>query len=347
LAILKSKRFWAAILALGIIIYLFRDFKFRQVWDIIIHINFWYLIPLSIAEVLIAFVRSQRWKYIIDPGKKIGTWDIFSTFSIGMMMNLLLPALTGQVARVFLLAKKEELKKTVAFTSVVLEVLFDAIVLFGLLLFVSFFYVFPDFVNSWWHFGGLVVIILSIVLFWMSRHHKDAAVEIENDEFGRGNSFTERLHYLKITFVYGLQMLRSSKHLFLVTGLTILSWSLQAVMVYLLIAAFDLRIDLWGAVVIMVINTVMVMVVVTPVNIGTFQLACIFALSLFKIDKQTALSFSIVLHAFNYLPPVILGWMFSLKEGLSVKKLYRERAAKQDRELDLPEVDIREPVEKQ
>ena len=58
----------------------------------------------------------------------------------------------------------------------------------------------------------------------------------------------------------------------------------------------------YSAVVIMVINTLMVMVVVTPVNIGTFQLACVFALSLFSIERPTALSFSIVLHAFNYIP---------------------------------------------
>lgn len=345
MSFIKRKRFWATILALVIIIFLFRDFNFKEVWEIIININFWYLIPLSIAEVSIAFVRSQRWKYIIDPGKKIGTWAIFSTFSIGMMMNLLLPALTGQVARVYLLAKKEELKKTVAFTSVVLEVLFDAIVLFGLLLFVSSFYVFPDYLTSWWYIGGLIVVVVSVGLFWMSRKHKEATENIENGRFAQINSFAERLVELKTTFVYGLKMLRSSKHLFLVTGLTIVSWSIQAMMVYLLIAAFGIKVDLWGAVVIMVINTVMVMVVVTPVNIGTFQLACVFALSLFKIDKQTALSFSIVLHAFNYIPPVILGWLFSLKEGLSMKALYQERSAKSDEELELEDIQLREPVE--
>jgi uncharacterized protein (TIRG00374 family) len=344
LAFIKRKRFWAAILALVLIVFLFRDFNFKQVFNIIISINFWYLIPLSIAEVLIAFVRSQRWKYIIDPGKKIGTWDIFSTFSIGMMMNLLLPALTGQVARIFLLAKKEDVNKTFAFTTVVLEVLFDALVLFGLLFIVSLFYVFPDYVRSWWIIGGLVIIVLSIVLYWMSRGHKAAGEKIENGRFKHISGLAERLLYLRTAFVFGLKMLRSSKHLLLVTGLTIISWSLQALMVYLLIAAFDLRIDLWGAVVVMVINTIMVLIVVTPVNIGTFQLACVFALSLFGIDRHMALSYSLVLHAFNYIPPVILGWMFSMKEGLSVKKLYRDRAEQEEEPIDLKDVEIREAV---
>ncbi|MCD6161873.1 MAG: flippase-like domain-containing protein [candidate division Zixibacteria bacterium] len=344
MALLKRKRFWGAILALILIIFLFRDFKFKEIWNIIISINFWYLIPLCIAEFLIAFVRSQRWKYIIDPGKKISSLDIFSTFSIGMMMNLLLPALTGQVARIFLLAKKESMKKTFAFTTVVLEVLFDAIVLFGLLLFVSTFYVFPDYISGWWPIGGLAVAALAGWLYWLSRNYKAAAEKIENGSFNEVKGFAERLLYLKTTFIYGLQMLHSSKHLFLVTGFTIISWSFQAIMVYLLIGAFSLNIDLWGAVIIMIINTIMVLIVVTPVNIGTFQLACVFALSLFGIDKHTALSFSIVLHAFNYIPPVLLGWFFSVKEGLSFKKLYNERAQKDSDEIEIEEIKIREPI---
>lgn len=343
MSLLKRKRFWAAVLALGLTIYLFRDFDFQRVWTIIKGINFWYLIPLSVLEFVIAFVRSQRWKYIIDPGKKIGSWNIFSTFSIGMMMNLLLPALTGQVARIFLLAKKEEIKKTFAFTSVVLEVLFDAIVLIGLLLLVSYFYVFPDYIRSWEVVGGILVLALAVFLYWMSRHHHEDSHEIEKVKYKHSN-FTERIIDIKNSFVYGLRMLRSSKHLFLVTGLTIISWSLQAMMVYFVIAAIGLQIDLWGAVIIMVINTVMVMVVVTPVNFGTFQLACVFALSLFDIDKQTALSFSIVLHAFNYFPPVLLGWFFSFHEGLSFKKLYRERKEKED--IDLDRIKVTETVEK-
>jgi len=291
------------ILALALIIYLFRDFEFEKVWGVIKGINPWYLIPLSLTEVAIAFVRSQRWKFIIDPGKKIGTWDIFSTFSIGMMMNLLLPALTGQVARIFLISKKEAIQKTFAFTTIVLEVLFDAIVLMGLLLVVSSFYVFPDIFGIYGILGSIGVIVLAIALFWMSRNHKAAAEKIESGSFDEIHGIADRLRYVKTTFIYGLMMLRSSKHLFIVTGLTIIGWSLQACMVYLLIGAFGLRIDLWGAVVIMVINTVLVTIVITPVNIGTFQLACIFALSLFGIDKNTALSFAIVLHAFNYLPP--------------------------------------------
>ncbi len=346
MTILKRKRFWASIIVLPVIIWLFRDFNFEEVWGLIKSINFWYLIPLSVSELAIAFTRSQRWKYIIDPGKKIGTWDIFSTFSIGMMMNLVMPALTGQVARIILISKKEGIKKTFAFTSLVLEVLFDAIVLVFLLVLVSTFYVIPDDMSAWWHIGALVVIGLAVALFWMSRKHGGSSAELKEGRFKQINSFREKMREMEATFIYGLKMLRSRKHLFLVTGLTILSWSFQAIMVFLLIKAFGLEIDLWGSVVVMVINTVLVTIVIFPVNIGMFQFACVIALGLFGIEKQTALSFSIVLHFFNYLPPVLLGWLFSLKEGLSIKKLYKERSDSEDQEINLGPVELHESVKK-
>lgn len=322
---LKRKRFWAAVLAIALSIFIFRDFNFDRIWPIIKGINFWYLIPLSVCEFVIAFVRSQRWKFIIDAGKKVDSLSIFSTFSIGMMMNLLMPALTGQVARIFLLARKEEIKKTTAFTSVVLEVLFDALVLVGLLFVVSLFYVFPESIRSWEIIGGILVIALAVLLWRMSRHHHEAELKVKRRIELPAISLVERLTDIKNSFIVGLKMLRSRKHLYMVSGLTVLSWLLQAIMVYLLIAAFSLNITFWGAVIIMIINTVLVTIVVTPVNIGTFQLACVFALSLFHIDRQTALSFSIILHTFNYLPPLLLGWYFSIREGLSFKRLIRER----------------------
>ncbi len=323
--LLKRKRFWAAILAIALSIFIFRDFNFDRIWPIIKSINFWYLLPLSVCEFVIAFVRSQRWKFIIDAGKKVDSLSIFSTFSIGMMMNLLMPALTGQVARIFLLARKEDIKKTTAFTSVVLEILFDALVLVGLLFVVSLFYVFPESIRSWEIIGAVLVIALSIVLWRMSRHHHEAELKVKRRIDWPAVSWIERLTDIKNSFIVGLKMLRSRKHLYLVSALTALSWLLQAIMVYLLIAAFSLNITFWGAVIIMIINTVLVTIVVTPVNIGTFQLACVFALSLFHVGRQTALSFSIILHTFNYLPPLLLGWFFSIREGLSFKKLISER----------------------
>ena len=69
------------------------------------------------------------------------------------------------------------------------------------------------------------------------------------------------------------------------------------------------------------------MIVITPGNLGTFNLACLFGLSLFGIGKTEAMSFSILLYAVTFLPIIVLGLAFVLKEGLSFKELGVESEA--------------------
>jgi uncharacterized membrane protein YbhN (UPF0104 family) len=103
--------------------------------------------------------------------------------------------------------------------------------------------------------------------------------------------------------------------------LSMFSWIAQAGLVYLLVLAFGFHITLWGAVIITVLVTLMMTIVLSPANIGTFQAATLTALTPFDIVKGPALAFSFLLHIAVYLPPIILGAFFSFKEGLTLKQL--------------------------
>jgi len=74
----------------------------------------------------------------------------------------------------------------------------------------------------------------------------------------------------------------------------------------------------------MIINTVAIMIPITPGNIGVFQLATLFSLGLFGVSKEEALSFGIVLHFFDTLPAVVLGSYFMMREHLSVEELEKQ-----------------------
>ena len=110
--LLKSRRFWGLLLTVGLLVYCFYDFDFHSVIKAIFAIHFWYLIPLIFLEAIIAYIRTARLKYIIDPVKSIKVNDLYPIYCIGMMANLLMPYLTGQVARIYLLSKRGHLKKT-------------------------------------------------------------------------------------------------------------------------------------------------------------------------------------------------------------------------------------------
>ncbi len=322
---IKQKRFWGLLLAAGLLVYCFYDFDFHSVLAALSSLNIKYLIPLICLEGIIVFVRTVRLKIIIDPVKRIGVTYMYPIYCIGMMTNLLMPYLTGQVARLYLISKRAQLRKTFVFTTTVLEVLFDGMALLGIVLLISLFMVIPTQFKAW-HFvvlGGIILGIL-VVLYVLSRSHGKSHDFLSKLTIHLPPATKKRIDDIKYSFLSGLQFLRSTKHLFVVSALSLLSWLTQAAMVYLLILAFRFSISLWGAVIITAVVTIMMTIVLSPWNIGTFQGATVAAMQPFGITKPEALAFSFLLHIFVYLPPVILGAFFSFKEGLTFKELKDE-----------------------
>ena len=322
---LKEKKIWGLLLAVGFLIYCFYDFDFHGVLGAIKAIKIKYLIPLLFLESVIVLIRTMRLKIIFDPVKNIKLMDLYPTYTIGMLTNLLMPYLTGQVARLYLISRKVKLKKTFVFTTTVLEVLFDGVALLGTIVLVSVFVVLPEEFKAW-HFAvfGGVIVLASSALLILSRspglHHR--IFDRLTDHFpSRARKKIEDIRY---SFYSGLEFLRSSKHLFVVSLLSLLSWLTQAVLVYLLILAFRFPIGIMEAVIITVVVTILMTIVLTPWNIGTFQGATVATMQPFGINKPEALAFSLLLHIFIYLPPIMMGTFFSFKEGLSFKQLRDE-----------------------
>ena len=136
----KSKRFWGVIFALGFLYYCFYDIDLSYFWKVIANIHPLFLVAAVLCQFLISVWKSLRWKFILDPVKKISFWEMFKVFSIGWVLNVSLPMLTGQVARTILLSKKHQIGKTKSFASVALEIVFDGGSLLILMTLLSFFF---------------------------------------------------------------------------------------------------------------------------------------------------------------------------------------------------------------
>ena len=319
---LKSKRLWGLVIAVGLLISCFYNFDFQGVIKAVFAINYWYLIPLLFLEAVIAFIRAVRLKFIFDPVKKIKLTEIYSIFCIGMMTNLLMPYLTGQVARVYLFSKREGLKKTFLATTTVLEVLFDGLALLVILVAISPFPGSHNNFHSWqFYLPASLIIGVAIILFALSRSHGQIASITQRLTSKLPPKAQKKIDDIRHSFLSGLETLKSSRHLLAVSALSILSWLVQASMVYFLILAFGFPVTLWGAVIITTVVTVMLTIVVSPANIGTLQAATWAALHPFGIGKSPALAFSILLHIAVYIPPILLGAFFSFKEGLSYRQI--------------------------
>src|SRR3972149_1835412 len=261
-AFYKSKRFWGVIFAFGFLYYCFYDIDLKALGRVISGLNPLFLLAAIASQLLIPVWKSLRWKFILEPVKKIKFWDMFSIFSMGWVLNVSLPMLTGQVARTFLLSKKHQIAKTKSFASVALEIIFDGGSLLILMTLLSFFFAFPTWLIKGQHtlalFLGIGILLLYLLILNQKLFTK------MKEKFA--HKLTEQMEYISASFSEGLQILKSSKHLVIVGSLSFMAWFNQVLTVTLLIVAFGLQLPVWGAIVIVVINTLMLMFPITPAN---------------------------------------------------------------------------------
>lgn len=95
-----------------------------------------YIIPTIILIFVGHYFRAVRWSALIAPIKRVSVLNLFSATMIGFMANSVLPARIGEIIRPVMIAKKEKIKVTASFATVVMERIFDvlSIIVFASLL---------------------------------------------------------------------------------------------------------------------------------------------------------------------------------------------------------------------
>lgn len=317
-------RILGLIAAFVVLVMMFRNTDPRDIWAAIAHMDVRFLIPVLVGTLAMPVARAIRLQYIMEPHHHRPGRRVFAVYNVGQLLNIMMPVLTGQVARVLLFSRTLGITKTFAFTMVILEVLFDGLVLFVMVFGASFLFVMPD-----WMVRGEVMIFIATALllgfFYFVLHHGKHSDGPPN-WFHRHapKRLVHEWDNVKASFLAGLNMLKSTKHLSLVSLLSLASWVAHALIVLFLLRAFDFDVPFWGAMVILIVNTIVIMVPVSPGNIGTFQLACIVGLSFFGISKDQALGFSILLHIAEIGPVFVLGSIASFSEHVKIREFQTE-----------------------
>ena len=84
-----------------------------------------YIFPAIIIVFVNYYFRAVRWSVLMSPIKKVSVLSLFSANMIGFMANNVLPARLGEVIRPVIIARKEKIKVSTSFATVVMERVFD------------------------------------------------------------------------------------------------------------------------------------------------------------------------------------------------------------------------------
>lgn len=320
---MKKKTIAGILISVVFLYFAFRKVDYDELSTALVGAQYLYLIPVGFLAVISLFIRALRWRYLLLPIKRISFKSLFTTASIGLMVNNLLPARLGEFVRAYLIGERENISKSASLATIVIERIFDglAVLVFLIYAFVQRTIDFPHWFNKTVYIV-IAVYGLAIIFLVLLRIRRDNAMEIAafltRPLPVRGR--TKVANALN-SFVHGLEIIHNFRELAISFVLSILVWLPNVLIIYMLLQAFGIDLPLHSASVIFIIITIGIMIPSAPGFVGTIQYCSIIGLAIFSVPKSLALSFSIVYHIAVFIPITGTGLICLLIQGVSFKEL--------------------------
>jgi glycosyltransferase 2 family protein len=290
--------------------------------------------PLLFAAAIICAtaifpIRALRWRTILEPvAPKVPFGPLWRATAIGMMVNNVLPARAGEFARAYALKKETGIPFATGLASLVVDRLFDAIVL----LLLAAFALFDPALSGAQTLGGrplssfatgagaLVLILLlgtyALIFFptQLLRLFELFARRVSPTVEDRGRLVLQ-------TFINGLSVLRSPGRFAAVFGWSIAHWVLNAFGIWLAFKAVGIAAPFSAALFIQAFIALGTAVPSAPGFFGVFEYMSIEGLSVYGIGRQQAATWAIGYHLFSFVPITLIGAYYFTRLGVKLRDL--------------------------
>ncbi|MFH1145158.1 MAG: lysylphosphatidylglycerol synthase transmembrane domain-containing protein [Candidatus Eisenbacteria bacterium] len=325
---MRARSLAIGMLISAVFLYLaFRKTDLHEVWSHLASARYGYLLPASLLTLAAFWIRALRWGWLLHPVKRISNGKLYSATMIGFMCNNILPMRLGELVRAYVIGRSAQIRPSAAFATIVVERLFDLFSMIGVFGLILLFFPFDNRtfkIGAMTAFGvGLTVLVLLIIF------------QLRSEQFTRcvrpviPCAIRERVLRALDSFQTGLMILRDPGRLAVIGGLTLIMWFLIVIVIRLCFAAA--RLEEGGAslaplssLIVLVVMAIGVMVPSGPGFVGTLQAAAVLGLAIAGYRYQSrALGFSILYHATQWFPVVLVGFLYLMKEQLSLAQVGR------------------------
>ena len=323
------------IVAILAVYYTMRNVSVSELMESFRHVNYIWLLPAFVMMCLTYVARAIRWRVLLLPVKEVKTWDLFSPLMVGFMAGVL-PARAGELVRAYLLGKKFELSFASSLATIVVERLFDLILLLFLFSWIMVFHgeIFDGDI-AWsgisirdlaFQFGvfSLALVLVLIAFIYLLTFHNERAISLVH---WLVKPFPEKWQYNLIQMVekfsQGLGVFRNVRALVFIVVATVGVWALIILQYYPLYWAYELQDKSATSLVLLtVMICILITVLPTPAFLGSFNAGVLIALHEIMGETEVAtVSFGFVAWGLNFAVIVLGGVYFILHDHISVKKL--------------------------
>jgi hypothetical protein len=289
-----------------------------------------WLVAMATGGVFALYVRCQRWKLLLEQatGRQLPMGPVFSAAAIGFMANMVLPFRVGEFARPYLVSRHTHVTLSTALATVILERILDLFVLFAFGLWVVSAADVPETVTRLTWVAGIAVgaLFTGIVIVHFQRGRLLPIVDriwlLLPSHIG--HMITKIEH----EFLDAMAVAANAKVLLKTVLWSFYVWVIIAVTFALGFPALGIAVPIaGGGVTVTTLVALAVSVPGAPGFVGQFEWGCKIALEqIYGVAGATALAYSFVTHFVQWLTQVLLGVVYLIREGLSLRELERLQA---------------------
>jgi hypothetical protein len=276
------------------------------------------------------WVRGRRWWYLFPPSSNPP--PLTPAMMIGYMANNVLPLRAGEVVRIYLVARRwsaigaaERIHPFwTTLATLVVERVLDSLVVVLILAILVLVVPVPRFLEV----AALVVLVIDLagiaVLVALAKA-PDGCVRLVARLVGRWPGLQRRVLNIFQTFVHGLDGIRASSHAAPLVAWTAVVWLVPALAAWTMLLALDLRLPFIAAWVVLAFVSLGVSIPSAPGYVGVFHAAAVLAVGLFGVSHSAGVGYALLFHASQILPITLLGWLYLLREHVSLAEATRAR----------------------
>jgi glycosyltransferase 2 family protein len=302
----------------------FRGTDFGRLWQTLLRVNYWWMIPNFACLMASHFLRAWRWRYMLEPVKpNLPMRSLFSGVMIGYLVNNVLPR-AGEIVRPYTIGKLEGISKSAAFGTIVVERIIDMVSFLILVVLIPLLYQGPLMESFPWLVHTAVIVLVVTVVFLgifiilaLRRDWTDKIVRWLEGVLPK--TISERVEDWAHLFLDGFLFLGRPGRFAVIAVLSFLIWLLYILMLYVAFFAFDLQgLGFSCALVVEAISSIGV-ALPAPGGTGTYHAFTAQTLSrLYGVDGTLALSYATITHAVGFVGVTIVGLFYFLRDNIRV-----------------------------
>ncbi len=275
-------------------------------------------VALALALVLVSpLARAARWRLLYHPDQKgLSYLRLAEVLLIGQMLNIVVPARLGEVARIYFMGQTESRSRARTLGTIAVEKWLDILMLLLLVLLVPVFVSLPP----WFQDSRVTLAVFTTAFLGVAltlSYGKDRLLTlVESASHFLPEGWRARIHRATGLALGSLDVLRSPWVGIRLQGWSLLIWMLSILVNYIIFLALGLPLPFAAALFLLVVLEIGVAVPSVPGKLGIFHYLCTLALGVFGLEKGAALGYAVLLYFVVFVPPSLLGAFFLWRESI-------------------------------